>query len=180
MLQSNKSGPVLKMQVNTEWKKTPNGGKKTSDRSNDDKRQPCGDAFYNARVHWQLCEQISNNYYCFTHSCGRLPSLNKQTRLHIRNHQWEGKYYIISVLPLKKKRKKTRTKQSALAACGRAALPQQWRVAAPPSLLFKAHSEYKFALIGKEKQLCRRRLCIIAIIISPCALLISRWEFCAA
>lgn len=51
---------------------------------------------------------------------------------------------------------------------------------APPALLFKAYSEYKFSLIGKEKQLCEQRLCIITIIISLCVLLISRWVFCAA
>lgn len=73
-----------------------------------------------------------------------------------------------------------RKKYWAITACDSAVLPQQWKAMMPPSLWFRAYSECNFILIGKEKQLCRRRLCIITIIISLCVLFISWWEFRAA
>lgn len=72
-------------------------------------------------------------------------------------------------------------KQYTIVACSNAVLtqlssqtPVKVRQEQPPAMIFRVCSEYKFSLIGKEKQLCEQRLCIITIIISLCVLLILR------
>lgn len=88
-----------------------------------------------------------------------------------------GVLYIIKDALLSKRLEK----QCTNAACSNAVLAQlssqtsaEVRQELPPAMIFRVCSEYEFSLIGKEKQLCAQRLCIITIIISLCVLLILR------